>query len=499
MFLPPANIDDFSKSNDKEAILKQAWHDKMNAIVTGITAEKDEQGNPSYPRFYNPLDVSDNEDVTTAAISWSGYPLVIENWLNLSSSSSMAEHDRGFRSAELLRKITYRYRIYKRNGNEVLKRFELTNYNPAQGLALFPVENGRVQTQNAFSLKERIQDEYLEWHSKKDKTGRVTEISFTAEGPGYWETIAKHDAELLTRLYKEYISDDVVENDLYWQNDIACPIVETDLSSNRDTVTGYTLVYKKGDYNQYNKWNTSLGVMHLIQRNNTLGAEIRLAADATKRYGIKPDLNHNPTRFELVACGVPAGINRNSDPTISDEVNKLALSNFKVSISNPIGLYIGEIQISGIRDSNGNSVNKNDILVIERGDLEPFSPKILRFKLVIPQGTDDGLEKYTLNGFNLKYGGPVAKETSIIIYGEAIESQVSNPVIPCDSKACYHPQKPAYIIPVNTNTDCSSINWSKVSPPFTVADLIQQPSTALAVDHVDSAISDVSRNRVVDE
>lgn len=494
MFSPPANADDFSKSNGKEEILKQAWHTKMNRIVSNLVNEKDNQGNTVYPRFYNPLDTPSGNQVAKKTIPWSGYPLIIENWLNLSDASSLAEHDQGYRSAEILREITYVYEVYKQNGAVIDQGFNFRNYAPSDNIAMYPVTNGSISIQDAFSLKERIQDEYLEWHTKKDKTGKVVQISYTAEGPEYWETIAENDPDLLTDLYQEYVDEKVKTDDLYWQKDIACPVLEIELTTGVTTLTSFTIVYKKGAYNQFNKWNTTLGIMHLIQRNNSLGAEVRLAADATKRYGARPDLTHNPTRFELVACGIPAGINRNSDPTISDEVNKLALSDLKVTISNPIGLYIGEIQISGIKDPNGNPVNSGDILTIERGDQDPFEPKILRFKLTIPENSEEGLENYSLNGFNLKYGGPVAKETSIVIYGEAIPSSDPNPIVPCSGKACYHPQKPAFIRPIDINSDCGAFDWSRVESPFTVAAFNPTPASPLALVEVNKSRHDLIRN-----
>ena len=497
MFKPPANIDDFSKSNGKEDALKQAWHDRMAGIVDRITNTKYDDGSPFYPRFYNPLNVAAGEQVIPKSISWDGFPLIIENWLNLDDNSSKDQYDQGFRSADIPREVAYVYRKYMRNGQVLDEGYELLDFDPSQGVALFRMINGRPQLSDPFSLKERIQDEYLEWFVKQDNTGRVTDITFTAEGPEYWETIAKEDPELLTKLYQDYVDDTIDKDDLYWQFDIVCPVIEVDVDSGQASFVNVTGVFLKGDYNKYNKWNTTKGIMHLIQRNNSLGAEVRLAADATRRYGIKPDLNANPTRFELVACGVPAGINRNSDPTITEEVNKLALSDLKVSISNPIGLYIGDIQVNGILDPDDNPVARDDILTIERGDEDPFAPKILRFKLSMPGNRTEGLEQYTLNGFNLKYGGPVAKETSIVIYGEGIADTSENPLQPCTGKPCYHPDKPNFIQVTRINNPCDDIDWANMKPPFTVAEFIDSSNVEASLIDTSGALEDaVSQPRM---
>ena len=42
-----------------------------------------------------------------------------------------------------------------------------------------------------------------------------------------------------------------------------------------------SVVYPKGAYNPYNRWNTTDGIMHLTQPANWPVAEIKLGADAT--------------------------------------------------------------------------------------------------------------------------------------------------------------------------------------------------------------------------
>ena len=44
---------------------------------------------------------------------------------------------------------------------------------------------------------------------------------------------------------------------------------------------GWQLRHRKGEYNPFNRWNTTHGAMHLTHPANTLAAEIRLAADGT--------------------------------------------------------------------------------------------------------------------------------------------------------------------------------------------------------------------------
>jgi hypothetical protein len=67
-------------------------------------------------------------------------------------------------------------------------------------------------------------------------------------------------------------------------------------------------------YNYWNIWSTSGSICHLIQPNNTLGAEIDIAAQATVIRGKdgKPVTDGN----QLILCSKYGNPGRNSDPTV---------------------------------------------------------------------------------------------------------------------------------------------------------------------------------------
>ena len=102
-----------------------------------------------------------------------------------------------------------------------------------------------------------VQDEYCEWSIDRDpKSQKITRVMFTSEGPEYWEFLARQAPQTVLALYQKHIGPQVAQSDLF------------------DT---------RGEYNKRNRWNnsTQMGAMHLIQANNTLSAEIELAAAAT--------------------------------------------------------------------------------------------------------------------------------------------------------------------------------------------------------------------------
>jgi hypothetical protein len=85
--------------------------------------------------------------------------------------------------------------------------------------------------------------------------------------------------------------------------------------------------------------------MHLVQRSNTLGAEIELAAAATivRLRGGAPVTEAQA----LIACGKYGEPRRHSDPHIGAVVNELARAKHDITLANPVGLYIAGLSVAG--------------------------------------------------------------------------------------------------------------------------------------------------------
>jgi hypothetical protein len=154
------------------------------------------------------------------------------------------------------------------------------------------------------------QDEYLEWSMLREN-GKITRVMFTCEGPEYWEFIARNKPDLLAGLYTAIVGQPVPAKDL---------------------------LTASGSYDPRNKWNVQHAV-HLLQRNNTLSAEINIAAQATV---LRRNDGHDPVTdpIELIDCARFGGRERHSDPHIGDVVNQQARAGRSVTLNNPIGLYI---------------------------------------------------------------------------------------------------------------------------------------------------------------
>ena len=133
----------------------------------------------------------------------------------------------------------------------------------------------------------------------------------------------------MLEIYRELIGPQVQLEHLYLRDGFGRVIV--------DRETG------RPAYDDRNGWNstTTLGVVHLICNQNSLLAEVYLAGQSTilrKTRDGRPITDQN----ELLNCGTSVVFGRNSDPTISVHVNDLVRSNLRISLNNPVGLYLQE-------------------------------------------------------------------------------------------------------------------------------------------------------------
>jgi hypothetical protein len=233
--------------------------------------------------------------------------------------------------------------------------------------------------------RQRYQDEYLEWFVTRDATNKIVRIDFTCEGPEYWEFLALNEPDVLLALYRKHISADVKLEELKSGN----------------------------DYNPLNVWNTRRGAMHLIQPNNTLNAEVRIAGDATILRR-NPDGSLKTDAQDLIECARYGEPGRASDPHIGDLVNGLARDGYVISIKDPVGLYMNRPRLAGFTTPDGKPVGQ-EWFTIARGS-EDF---ILRGVFVAPAGSPFSVGDIQIGGVPIAFGGQVAKVIDMGLTGVA--------------------------------------------------------------------------------
>jgi hypothetical protein len=299
----------------------------------------------------------------------------------------------------------------------------------------------------------RQQDEYLEWAVFKDEvTGKIKEIIFTCEGPEYWEILSK-DPQLLLRLYEKYTNNSIDQNDLYLEHNVY------EVDENGNIVPDP--VYKKGDYNRYNKWNMKYAI-HLSHPSNTLGAEINLAAFSSVIRKNKDDIIITDAS-SLICCSAFGSPNRFSDPTIGGNVNSVSRNGNWVTLKDPVGLYIAEIDFSRFTKPDGSIISDftekywNVLRGSEDGSM------ILRVSLKVPEGETYNGEQLLLgdllvNGEPLNYGGRVAETITMKLFALAVTGGPSSMPKYCQQKCCKDLEYPNFDNIVDIKKACPILN-----------------------------------------
>ena len=215
-----------------------------------------------------------------------------------------------------------------------------------------------------------------------------------------------------------------------------------------------------GVYRPLNKWNTGSGVMHLIQPNNTLGAEVNIGAFATiKRKHADGSPITDPD--ELIRCAQFGAPGRASDPHIGDIVNGLARQGFSITIKNPIGLYINKIDLTGFKKPDGTPITPA-YFKITRGS----AGQGLRAIFEVPPGETSGghpfkVSDITIGGVKIAFGGHIAKRISVKLTGVAVEKgMINNPMFDCigaDGPEARGVARAGGTIPMHTRTPAPAV------------------------------------------
>jgi hypothetical protein len=347
-FDPPANIGDFTTA---------AQRNNWSKLISGFFMADIEEVE-SYPgvtsQFYDPTKTDTDAVNKEALISWPGFPRLV-----------LTAHP----------------------GNK-----------PAAWSQAEGTPDSRAQ----------FQDEYLEWNVVRNAAGKITRVSFTCEGPEYWEFLAKTSPNKLLALYKQLVS----------------PAHAAEVTLN-DLIVGN--VYKRD-----NRFNREFGAVHLIQPNNTLGAEINIAATATviRKNAAGQVITDSDKLIRCAGFGAPG---RSSDPKIGATINQLARQKFAITLKNPVGLYIVSFSSQGWKKPDGTAVGNYWRIV--RGNPAPAPNKpaqVLHLVYEVPAAEGFVVGDIKIAGTPIQFGGQIAENINVGLIGVVCrQGQISNPAQPC--------------------------------------------------------------------
>ena len=245
-----------------------------------------------------------------------------------------------------------------------------------------------------------VQDEYCEWSVERGDDDKITRITFTTEVPEYWDHVARNDHDLLLELYHQFVDPRVKLDDLF--------------------DSGETYVPR-------NQWNTSTEgrLAHFVQNSNSLFAAVKLVADATI---LRERVDGTPVtdRQELVVCAQLGNPVRNSDPQIAEIVNDAAALGDEITLLDPVGLYLDELQSAGMETPDG--TDAAEFWNIERGT----PGNAVRASFAVPEDRGYVVGDIEINGLPIAFGAQVADKVRIRI-GAVVKPENRQPVRrPCE-------------------------------------------------------------------
>jgi hypothetical protein len=399
-FDPPAFLTDLDHIQGG----RQAWDDFMVACFEWAISDQKKvipaiDGKPGTVQFFNPRVFDSTTTLIEQPILWNAFPKTL--LLRYGRERAMIEAD------------------------SLWPFFPLNGFPNAFDSAV-PGTAAKAANTTAWT---RPLDEYCEWRVERDPaTALIRRITFTSEPPEYWTALFggevvlddntsfrfEGDPEFATRLYRELTGQPVETDDLR----VRMPFAG----------------FKRGDYNPYNKWNTTHGIVHLCCPPNSIGAEVHLGADATILYA-RADKTPVTSPDELICCARYGGVNRNSDPTIGACVNALARLGAMVTLVNPVGLYMDDVDTSGWSLPDG--IAPTDCVRVVRGQ----PGRIERLVVEVPEETGRTVSDLTIGGVPVRYGGQVAECITVkLVGGACMIGSAKNEMAGCTGQACLAPK-----------------------------------------------------------
>jgi len=181
-------------------------------------------------------------------------------------------------------------------------------------------------------------------------------------------------------------------------------------------------------YKRDNIWNNNTdtgNIMHLIQRNNTLSAEVDLGQRATvlrKRADDTPITDP----VELITCSANGNSGRNSDPVIGSAINALAWGGSKLTIRDPVGLYFHSVDLKNVTREGDDDFDPEELWTWVRGRRGTY----MRAVFEVPEGRDYVLGDLLVDGIPLKWGGQIADLIKISLTGRTSDTGGENQILP---------------------------------------------------------------------
>src|SRR5919199_561394 len=370
----PGFQNDFKPGEERlEQLLRSRWNEDVNRLTERLLQNEpwNFTNQPALTHYYNPRTTEVAASAAVVPITWTAYPNRIKFYLPEAGQRKHWE--------------------YADNG----------------------VPNPREDQKGPRGW----QDEYAEWSVTRNAEGKITKVSFSSETREYWYALWDVAPNIVLRLYKQLVSEQVKLEDLYLRDTSGNPII--------DPQTG------RPAYNELNEWNNKPtgGLAHLVAPFNYQYGAMFLGAQSTiLRADEQGNAITDPS--QLVNWGLHATANRNSDPFISSRVNDLVRSGVRVTLKNPIGIYLQQPNFGTyeLPFEAPDGAKPSDYWKVIRGRKRQAGEAydlILHAVYEVPAEQGFTVSDISINGFPIEYGAQIAETLQVAVIGEGIPQQTA--------------------------------------------------------------------------
>jgi len=246
----------------------------------------------------------------------------------------------------------------------------------------------RFNFQDGSSVITRIQDEYCEWVVKRNTDNKITEVIFTSEPPEYYNFMfytSQESRDLLVDVYREITGN--------------------------QSITIDDLVDSRGEYDWYNRYNNEFAV-HMQQPNNTLGAQVNIVS---RSCILRVNRLGNPITDAqgLIGCGRYGDQARQSDPRIGDAINKFSRENRFITIENPVGLYMSNVDWNGWETPDATPADAFWKVLRGSQDADPNKSYIVRAVYSVPESKGYTVSDIKIGGEPIEFGAQIAARINV--------------------------------------------------------------------------------------
>ncbi|MCC5661384.1 hypothetical protein LC608_31410 [Nostoc sp. XA010] len=258
-------------------------------------------------------------------------------------------------------------------------------------------------------------EEYLEWRVVRNGAGKIIRMEFTTEVREYWEILAKYHPTKCLRLLGRFAGERIAAFEDVYGLDPEQMTPEERLKSFQDNMFAHRDSAPKSPYNNGRK-----AIAFMCKGVNTLRAAIQLASFAAFPYQAEEadGTIRSITGSEAIAFTTQNALDcRNSDPTIVSSVIDLAVSGQYLTLDDPPGVYILDVQHEKILLPDRSSSIPSDWFEFQRGSrTEGERSQRLVFEVPPSQGfTISDLVDEEIDD-PIAFGGQIAKKILVGLY-----------------------------------------------------------------------------------